>query len=126
MGTFQVKDPKAVICVIFAAISVAAAISFLLLLCAYYVDEYPKISNYNNTMCKVNSSTIKSYTCSEKNKKYSCSDIIWKVYHGDFYHILATIKVSRYKYYSHVIETLEKYKVRKSLYVFFIFLGIIT
>jgi hypothetical protein len=117
MGNFPVKDPKAVVCIVFAVFSAAAMFGCLLVGSVYYFDEHSKILNYDNTMCKVNSSKIEVYGCSstsQKHKKVKCYGVIWNVYHGHFYDILATINdESRYNIYTDVIQREYKYKVRK-------------
>ena len=112
----KVKDCQSLTCLAFAVLGVSAVFAFFLLGGMNYIEEHPKLLNYNNTMCKVHSTATKSDMCSsgKKYKKYQCYGTIWNVYHGDLYHILATIEDQfRFRDYPRVHRRAEEYKVRK-------------
>ena len=114
MALCPIRDPKIAICIILAAICTVSFITFFTLGGITFANENGKLTNYKESMCQVNSSSVTTYQCSKRNRRYTCYGAEWKIYHGVNYTRFAVIKDSaRFGDLSKAVLRSQQYKVRE-------------
>ena len=78
-----------------------------------FAKENPKLLNYVNDMCTVQSSSVKTYQCRTRYSRYTCYGPIWNVRHGENNTIDATVEEDqRSRSYSAALKRTEEYMVK--------------
>jgi len=112
MAQYKIKDPKAIACIILAAISLPAIIVLFTMGGVFFSEEHPKELNYANSMCQVNSRSYKLYQCKARYYTYTCYGPVWQVHHGENRDVLATVEEEkRYRSSSDALNKAYEYQV---------------
>lgn len=114
MAKHKIKDPKAVICLFLFLIFFASVITLFIMGGIFYSDEHPKVLNYANSMCVVDSRSWKMYQCKARYYFYNCYGPKWDVRHGENRTIFAIVEgEKRYRSYSDALDKANEYQVSK-------------
>jgi hypothetical protein len=114
MAKHNIKDPRAIACIVFAAIGFPTIIVLLTTGGVFFADEHPKVLNYANSMCQVDSRSYKSYECKSRAYRYTCYGPVWDVHHGENRDVFAIVEINkRYRYYSEALDKANEYQVSK-------------
>jgi hypothetical protein len=114
MAKHNIKDPKAIICIIIATISLCGIIVLFIIGGIFFAKEHPKVLNYANSMCKVDSTSYKIYECTTRYYTYTCYGPTWNVHHGEKRDVFAIVEMDyRYRYVSEALNKAYEYQVSK-------------
>ncbi|CAF3359415.1 unnamed protein product [Rotaria socialis] len=115
MAQHKIKDPKAIACITIALLGLSAAIVFFTIGGVFFAKENPKLLNYANDMCTVQSSSVRSYQCRTRYSHYTCYGAIWNVYHGENNTINAIVEEDqRSRSYSTALKRTQGYRIGTS------------
>jgi hypothetical protein len=116
MANYPVTDPKAIVCSILTAICLLGACLLFTFGGTGFGREYPKVVNYANSMCHVESRSTKTYECVSRYSTYTCYGPIWNVHHGEHQDIFAIVETEkRYHSFSDAVYATYKYDVSENV-----------
>ena len=114
MAKHKIKDPKAILCLFLSLLCFASIIVLFTMGGMFYSDEHPKVLNYDNSMCVVDSRSWKTYQCKARYYTYSCYGPKWNVRHGENRTIVAIVEgEKRYRSYTDALNKANEYQVSK-------------
>lgn len=116
MAKHKIKNPMIIVCFLIAILSVSAIIILFTIGGVLFADEHPKVLNYANTMCQVDSSSYTTYECKSRHYTYTCYGPTWNVHYGEERDVFALVETERrYQSYSDALKKANEYQVRKYL-----------
>jgi hypothetical protein len=114
MAKSRIKDPKLVVCTVLFVICSGGMITFFIVGGLFYAKERPKVLNYANSMCRVDSISYKTYQCTTRYYRYDCYGPIWDVHHGENRTIFALVEGDkRYRSSLDALKKAQEYQVTK-------------
>jgi hypothetical protein len=112
MNNNKIKNNKAVFCIFLIIILFTGFIVLFSVGGPLFSEEHPKVVNYANSMCQVDSSSWKYYQCKSRTYWYICYGPTWNVRYGENRMISATVEGSkRYRSYSDALKKAHEYQV---------------
>jgi hypothetical protein len=113
MAKNNIKNPKTIFCLFFTLLCFSAIIVLFTLGGVFFSEEHPKVLNYANSMCRVDSRSYKVYECHSRYYTYTCYGPTWNVHYDNVFAIVETQR--RYRSYSDALIKANEYQVRKYL-----------
>lgn len=113
MAKRKIKDPKAIACIVVASIGFAAVIVFFIIGGILFAKEHPKVLNYANDMCIVDSQLFRTYKCRTRYSQYTCYGAIWGVHYGVNLKYATIEEEKRFRSVSDATNRAAEYKVSK-------------
>ena len=108
----KIKNPVAVLTLILAILCFSAIIVLFIIGGIFYGEERPKVLNYANDQCVVDSRSYRSYQCTSRYFTYTCYGPIWDVRHGQQKDVPATVETKRrYRSYLDALNQANEYQV---------------
>ena len=108
----RIRDPKVVGCICLTFIFLCALVVLLISGGILFSKENPKVVNYANSMCRVDSGSYETYLCRTRYKRYNCYGPIWHVSHGEHQTMFAIIKGEmRYSSRAGALQKTNEYQV---------------
>ncbi len=118
MVTPPVRDPKAIACSFLVAACLLGMVLMFVFGGTEFGREHPKVVNYDNSMCQVQSRSTKTYECQSRYNRYTCFGPIWNVHHGEHQDIFAIVEIEkRYHYSSEALYATYKYDVSEKMLI---------
>ncbi|UJR29008.1 hypothetical protein I4U23_010226 [Adineta vaga] len=115
MATHKIKDPKAVLCIIFFILFLAGAFTLLIVGGILFGKESPKVKYYGNSMCLVQSGSYKTYQCKSRYYWYTCYGPTWNALYGANQTTFALVESERrYRSYIDALNKAKEYEVGSS------------
>jgi hypothetical protein len=112
MAKHNIKDPKSIACIVLACIGFPALIVLFTMGGVFYAKEHPKVLDYANSMCRVDSRSYKTYQCKTRYYQYSCYGPIWEAHYGENRTIFALVEgEKRYRSYIDAFNKAQEYNV---------------
>ena len=112
MAPRRIKNPKAVLCAFFALLFFAGVFVLFIMGGVFYGQERPKVLNYANDMCTVNSRSVATYQCKSRYYYYVCYGPTWSVFRSADRPIFARVEGSRrYSSYYDALNKANEYQV---------------
>ena len=109
-----VKDCRAVGCLILAFLGFGGMFVLFTMGGIFFSQENPKVLNYANSICRVDSASYKTYVCKSRYTSRMCYGPIWEVHYGENRTIYAKIEGDkRYNYYMDALKKAREYQVNK-------------
>jgi len=109
-----VKDPKATGCVFLATTGFVAMVVLFTMGGIFFSQEYTKVLNYANSMCRVDSRFYKTYQCKSRYTSRTCYGPAWEVHYGENRTTYAKVEGDkRYNYPSDALKKAHEYQVNK-------------
>lgn len=116
MAKYKIKNPVTIICVLLTLIFFSAIIVLFVIGGVFFSEEHPKVLNYANSMCQVDSRSYRMYECTSRYYRYTCYGPTWNVRHGEHSDVFAVVETQRrYRSYSDALKKAYEYQVRNYL-----------
>ncbi len=110
----RAQNPKIVVTTIFTAFCFFGLIIFLIIGGIYFGRQYPKVLNYVNSICQVDTINYRRYNCRTRRYSYTCYSPIWEVHHDPNRTIYAKVEIEqRYRSYLDALNKAKEYQVRR-------------
>ena len=120
MAQAKIKSPKAAACLFFGLIFLSGVIVLFIIGGLFFSKEHPKVSNYANAMCQVDSRFWKTYECETRYYYYTCYGPTWDVHYVGNMTGSATVEIDhRYSTITEAINKADEYAVSTSLKYYF-------
>ncbi len=114
MAKPQIKSLIVTVCSCLGIICFGGMITFFVLGGTFFAREHPKVLNYANSMCRVDSISYKTYQCRSRRSQYNCYGPIWDVRHGANKMIFAQVQGdNRYRSSLDALKKAQEYQVTK-------------
>ncbi len=89
-------------------------VSFLIIGGVDFTRKYPKVLNYANSICQLDSRSYQEYVCHPRYSTYTCYGPIWDAHYGPNQTIYAKVKIEqRYWTSWDALQKVKQYQIRK-------------